>query len=329
MIKKFLYLILSPLLIATVVVLGFVTTSAFFSSPTETAVLSERDDEMEADIRSEEQEKETGEFAEMHEFQSFEEARAMETASLTEPAREEIPRHLPETLTIPSIDVEGPVEEVGILDNGQMEVPDSAEGIGWFEPGVKPGEQGNAVLAGHVDSRTGPAVFYELDQMEAGDLMQVTDDKGEILTFEVTKVAKYDRKEAPIEDIFGASEGRHLNVITCTGTFNQEFGTHDDRLVVYSELVEEEASEAEELSLPEAPENTAVNGSSFSWHAVSDEDVVGYRVYEEQENGEFIQVDSVATYERKAYSSENVGEVRHYVTSVNEAGKESEASEMQ
>jgi sortase A len=143
---------------------------------------------------------------------------------------------IPVKLEIPAIKVVAEIEPVGIFDNGQMGVPSSAEGVGWFKPGTKPGGFGNAVLAGHVDSRTGPAIFYELGELEAGDEIFVTDADGKMLTFIVTKKESYPRLYAPIQDIFGYVNSRNLNLITCSGTFNVKDSTHEERLVVYTEL---------------------------------------------------------------------------------------------
>ncbi|MDZ5784054.1 class F sortase [Marinococcus luteus] len=74
--------------------------------------------------------------------------------------KEDISLSDPEELSVPSIDVSAPLEPVGVLDNGQMGVPSSEKGVAWFEPGPEPGEKGNAVMAGHVDSIDGPSVFF-------------------------------------------------------------------------------------------------------------------------------------------------------------------------
>ncbi|SDW54067.1 LPXTG-site transpeptidase (sortase) family protein [Marinococcus luteus] len=145
----------------------------------------------------------------------------------------------PEELSVPSIDVSASLEPVGVLDNGQMGVPSTENGVAWFEPGPEPGEKGNAVMAGHVDSIDGPSVFYELETVQAGEKVGVTTEGGQELVFEVQRVVSYPREEAPIEEIFGGSDSRNLNLITCAGTFEQEHGTHDERLVVYTELTEE------------------------------------------------------------------------------------------
>lgn len=91
-------------------------------------------------------------------------------------------------------------------------------------------------MAGHIDSLTGPAVFYKLDQLKKGDEVVVRDASGNSLTFVVIRSEKYPRKAAPIEEIFGFSYGSRLNLITCTGEFNRKAKTHEERLVVFTEL---------------------------------------------------------------------------------------------
>ncbi|WP_167356031.1 class F sortase [Halobacillus aidingensis] len=140
----------------------------------------------------------------------------------------------PNTVTIPAIDVKADIENVGRYANGQMGEPESVDGVGWYKDGYQPGAKGSAVLAGHVDSLTGPAVFYNLEDLQEGDEIIVTDEEGTEQTFIVQKSEAYDRKNAPLNKIFGFSYRRQLNLITCTGEFNKEAGTHDERLVVYA-----------------------------------------------------------------------------------------------
>lgn len=251
-----------------------------------------------------------------------------ETETVAAEAREpEADRPDPVSLAVPAIDITADLEPVGVLENGQMGVPSTENGVAWFEPGVSPGEQGNAVLAGHVDSRTGPAIFYDLQELEAGDEIKITDEKGEILTFVVQRAESYDRKDAPMEEIFGATDSRNLNLITCTGTFDQSEGTHDKRLVVYTELQDEEIENIESGEPPEAPTTVEKTASHVSFHAVRDNDaVVGYRIYQTDEAGDTEQVASIAAHERKSYSASDLSEHTYYVTTVDIYGQESEPS---
>jgi sortase A len=146
---------------------------------------------------------------------------------------------IPAQLSIPAINVDAKVEHVGQLPDGQMDVPKDERNVGWYQPGAKPGERGNAVLAGHVDNKTGPSVFFHLGDLEAGDLVTVTNEHGLAYDFEVNAVESYPRNNAPLEKVFGTSSKSSLNLITCTGTFDRDAGTHEERMVVYTTLVSE------------------------------------------------------------------------------------------
>lgn len=143
----------------------------------------------------------------------------------------------PTTLYIPAIDVETEIVPVGILENGEMGVPEDDTKVGWFEPGYQPGLRGNAVIAGHVDNKRGPAVFFYLKDLKKGDKIHVSNDNGVTLTFIVQKTESYKTEEAPIQEIFGKFPRPRLNLITCTGRFDRKLGGHEERLVVYTELV--------------------------------------------------------------------------------------------
>lgn len=229
---------------------------------------------------------------------------------------------VPVNIKIPAIDVDAAVENVGVLENGEMGVPEDPSKAGWFEPGTQPGKTGNAVIAGHVDSHTGPAVFYDLEKLEPGDEITVTDDEEKERTYVVERMESYPWDESPIEEIFGPTSEKRLNVITCTGEFIRDKGGHQDRLVVYTTLKEEVEDETE---LP-SPTAVEVSGSFVNWHAVRKDDVVGYRVYRSADGEDFQQVASISAHERKTYVDPEAGSHIYYVTAVDAEGNESAPS---
>src|SRR3990167_865506 len=112
----------------------------------------------------------------------------------------------PSLLSIPRIEVEAPIEPVGIDETGKMELPQDINVVGWYSLGYKPGEAGNAVMAGHLDSTTGEgAIFYNLKQVEAGDEIITSDELGKQYKFEVTEKIIYPYDQVPLEQIFGES----------------------------------------------------------------------------------------------------------------------------
>ncbi|MFB1083430.1 sortase domain-bontaining protein [Jeotgalibacillus sp. JSM ZJ347] len=233
----------------------------------------------------------------------------------------------PARIQIPSLDIDTGVIPVGLLDNGEMEVPEETDVTGWYNRGIQPGAVGNSVIAGHVDSKEGPAIFFYLKDIEPGAEIIVTDEHGVKLTFEVKTKESYPTDDSPIEKIFGPSDKRSLNIITCTGTFDREQHLYPDRLVVYTELVSEEAP-TDPLKVTEAPENVEVEAGSVSWHAVRNETVIGYRVYKKSEQDpRFVHVASVSAHERKSYYDPDAAAGdQYYVTAVNLKKKESAPS---
>jgi sortase (surface protein transpeptidase) len=76
---------------------------------------------------------------------------------------------VPTRLKIPAINVDAPINPAGLTEDGDMAVPNDIISTGWFERGYMPGEPGNSVIAGHVDGKNGPAVFYDIGKLKNGD----------------------------------------------------------------------------------------------------------------------------------------------------------------
>jgi sortase A len=143
----------------------------------------------------------------------------------------------PVTLVIPKLNIEADVEHVGMDAKGNMDIPKADMNVAWFEPGYKPGEKGNAVLAGHLDTKTGaPAVFWDLDKLDPGDSLLVTTADGEELKYIVTQKKIYPAESFPLQEVFGPSNTSRLNLITCEGTYSKTNRNYSHRTVVYSIL---------------------------------------------------------------------------------------------
>ena len=145
----------------------------------------------------------------------------------------------PVKLTIPKLGVATSVESVGMDKKGRMDVPQNADNVAWYSLGYKPGDRGNAVIAGHFDKVTGaPAVFYNIENLQTGDKIVTTDAKGKAITFSVVKITKYPYDGFPLQEVFGTSTKRRLNLITCEGQWNSKTKNYSHRTVVYAEMIE-------------------------------------------------------------------------------------------
>jgi LPXTG-site transpeptidase (sortase) family protein len=147
---------------------------------------------------------------------------------------------LPVRLIIPSIDVDAPVQYVGLdaSGTGEMEVPSNFTDVGWYKHGVRPGMRGSAVIAGHLNGReVAEAVFYDLHTLEVGDEVVIMSAERVEDIFFVVKVETYDYNEAT-EDVFVSTDGKaRLNLITCGGKWLPNEKVYDKRTVVFTELL--------------------------------------------------------------------------------------------
>lgn len=146
----------------------------------------------------------------------------------------------PQRLLIPAISVNAPVEQVNILSTGDLGTPTGSPwtDTGWYANGPHPGEQGSAVIDGHLDRPGGsPAVFWYLRNVRVGNEVDVFNSDGTTLRFRVTDVESYPPQDAPIQQIFGNNGGKYLNLITCAGDWIPSQHQTTLRLVVYTTLI--------------------------------------------------------------------------------------------
>jgi len=154
-----------------------------------------------------------------------------------------VARFAPTSIAIGRIGVEARVVSLGVTPEGQMEDPEDYGAVGWYRHGPTPGEAGRAVLAGHLDSSSGPAVFYRLDELAAGDEIVVrTGGPGGELVFVVRETASFRAADVPLDLVYGAADRPELVLITCAGAFNRDARAYDERLIVVAEIRAGQAS---------------------------------------------------------------------------------------
>ncbi|MEZ5140136.1 MAG: class F sortase [Acidimicrobiales bacterium] len=140
---------------------------------------------------------------------------------------------VPARLVIGAIGVDAPTGALDLAGDAP-EVPEDFGATGWYRQTRRPGEIGPAVIAGHIDSRSGPAVFFRLRDLVAGDEIVVESADGDRRSFVVTGTGQYPKGELPAE-VFGfGAPVPELRLITCGGTFDRSSGHYLDNLVVYA-----------------------------------------------------------------------------------------------
>ena len=117
---------------------------------------------------------------------------------------------------------------------GELAAPVKFDQTGWYAAGPVPGEPGPAVIAAHVDSRAGPAVFFRLEELKPRDKVYVPRSDGVTVTFTVTGVERYPKNAFPTQKVHGPTPDRALRLITCGGSFDYAKRSYRDNIVVYA-----------------------------------------------------------------------------------------------
>lgn len=144
----------------------------------------------------------------------------------------------PVRLRVPRIGVDTALLRLGLTARRELEVPPmrAADTAGWYDRSPVPGDTGPAVLAGHVDSRSGPAVFYRLRELRRGDRVVVDRSDGRRATFTVDRVDVVTKSAFPTRRVYGATARPELRLITCGGTFDRTADDYLANLVVFAHL---------------------------------------------------------------------------------------------
>jgi sortase (surface protein transpeptidase) len=134
---------------------------------------------------------------------------------------------------IPSIGLRAHIVSLGLTKGGALQAPPTYDEVGWWSGGPRPGRKGPALLAGHVDSRSAPAVFYRLDELRRDDEVTVIDSAG-THRFRVTSEERARKTSFPTRRVYGDTPAPALRLVTCGGPWDARAGHYRDNLIVYA-----------------------------------------------------------------------------------------------
>ncbi|MFI8256563.1 class F sortase [Streptomyces filamentosus] len=146
-------------------------------------------------------------------------------------------RSRPTALAVPAITIEAPVLDLGLDAQGRLGVPpvDDPRRVGWYARGPAPGERGTAVMVGHRDTRTGPAIFLDLDSLGPGNTVRVARADGRVAVFTVDRVRTYAKSDFPDKEVYGSTGRPELRLLTCGGAYEEGTG-YEANIVVFAHL---------------------------------------------------------------------------------------------
>ncbi|SCL73954.1 class F sortase [Micromonospora peucetia] len=145
----------------------------------------------------------------------------------------------PVRLSVPAIKVSAPVAPVGQARDGSIAVPsiERADETGWYDRGPTPGEPGPSVIVGHVDTKRGPAVFYDLHKLRPGDTVEVTRADDSVVVFRVDSVEHFPKDRLPAERVYGDEGPAGLRLITCGGDWLGGRTGYADNIIAFATLI--------------------------------------------------------------------------------------------
>lgn len=146
----------------------------------------------------------------------------------------------PVQISVPELQIDQRLVGLRVQPDGELQVPQSYDDVGWWSTGPVPGDPGAAVMVGHVDSNDGPAVFYGLSALQEGATISVRGAGGSTVEFAVTEVQSFPKDDFP-DDLVYRTEGEpSLHLVTCGGGYDPSTGEYHDNVVVFADLLEPE-----------------------------------------------------------------------------------------
>ncbi|MFE1287935.1 class F sortase [Streptomyces sp. NPDC058751] len=137
-----------------------------------------------------------------------------------------LPRSRATSLRIPSLGVDAPVIGLRLDHRRQLTAPpvDDPKPVGWYTDGPSPGERGTALVVGHRDTRTGPAVFAPIERIRPGARVEARRVDGRTAVYTVDVVRTYAKAHFPDQEVYGDRGRPELRLITCGGAYDRKDG---------------------------------------------------------------------------------------------------------
>lgn len=150
--------------------------------------------------------------------------------------KEYLEYNIPVNLKIPKLNIDTEIISVGLNSIGSVDANFGPDIVGWFNGSPIPGQKGNSIIDGHSGWKgNNPAVFDNLFLLKVGDKIYIENNKGSISVFIVKEIDIFVPGENYSRIFIPEDDKAYLNLITCSGVWDNINKTHKDRLVIFSE----------------------------------------------------------------------------------------------
>ena len=143
---------------------------------------------------------------------------------------------LPRYIIIPKLKVNARVLQVGLDANRALGTPSNVYDTAWYDESALPGQPGAMLIDGHISSWTTHGVFYGLNTLSPGDVIDIRSGNGAIFSYRVVKTLIYSAKNVDMttamSSIVPGKPG--LNLISCTGDVISNTSDFSQRIIVFA-----------------------------------------------------------------------------------------------
>jgi hypothetical protein len=91
------------------------------------------------------------------------------------------------------------------------------------------------VILGHVDSKAGPGVFFQLAQLPVRASIFVDLADGSTLDFQARSTQHVAKTAFPTDLVYAPTLEPSLRLVTCGGEFDRARGSYSDNVIVYAD----------------------------------------------------------------------------------------------
>jgi sortase (surface protein transpeptidase) len=140
----------------------------------------------------------------------------------------------PVRIEVASIGASAPIDPLGLNADGSLAVPTDFRRAGYYTGRSIPGEIGPAIIVAHVNSKSGPAVFAHLRDVQPGAEVVVTRADGSRIVFVVDRVERHPKNAFPTAEVYGPTPDATLRLITCGGSFDRATGHYRDNYIAFA-----------------------------------------------------------------------------------------------
>jgi LPXTG-site transpeptidase (sortase) family protein len=144
----------------------------------------------------------------------------------------------PRALYINKLGIAARILPMSINPDNSIQAPINIFDAGWYTGSVKPGEKGAILVDGH-STADGRALFGKLDTLIVGDKVELERGDGTKLTYKVVYKETVNKDAVDMKKLLQpyANGQRALNLITCSGAWNNAENTLTQRTLVYTEQI--------------------------------------------------------------------------------------------